>query len=355
MCSSDLDNNGTKWFGFIDNFTLGVSSFDGKSWQSYGPSNSGLSSPFVTSIAVDHDNNKWFGTMVGRIFVFDGLNWITYNPSECGLGWGSFLAILVDHNGDSWAGSSNLYYGMDSGVSVFNGTTWTRYDTSNSGLPSNSIEALALDQSGNIWFGTTHGVTVYDGSNWITYDTMNSGLSNNYIISIGIDSNNVKWFGTYDKGLVRFDGLNWKTFDTSNSKLPGNMVNSISVDKTGNLWIGTDKGVVRLSFIVVYVNERSAQEFSKTNHLFQNYPNPFNSATRFRYELKQPSHVQLKILDVGGRLVNVVVDKFQNEGIYYEVWNGVDKKQGSVPSAIYFAIFVLNNQILGIQKMILVR
>ena len=52
------------------------------------------------------------------------------------------------------------------------------------------------------------------------------------------------------------------------------------------------------------------------NYLSQNYPNPFNPTTSIDYSILKAGHVKLKIYDILGREINVLVDKEQQEGIY---------------------------------------
>jgi hypothetical protein len=50
--------------------------------------------------------------------------------------------------------------------------------------------------------------------------------------------------------------------------------------------------------------------------LRQNYPNPFNPETNIEYELKQASHVTVKVFDVSGREVQEPVNTKQEAGVY---------------------------------------
>ncbi|KAF0152531.1 MAG: Glycoside hydrolase family 18 [Ignavibacteria bacterium] len=50
--------------------------------------------------------------------------------------------------------------------------------------------------------------------------------------------------------------------------------------------------------------------------LEQNYPNPFNSTTVIRFQLSAFCHVSLKVYDVLGREIAVLVDEFKQAGIH---------------------------------------
>lgn len=52
--------------------------------------------------------------------------------------------------------------------------------------------------------------------------------------------------------------------------------------------------------------------------LLNNYPNPFNSSTIIPYRLKESGYVKLKVYDIRGELVRLLVNEWQEKG-YYEV------------------------------------
>jgi hypothetical protein len=73
--------------------------------------------------------------------------------------------------------------------------------------------------------------------------------------------------------------------------------------------------------------------------LRSNYPNPFNPITIVRYELARPGRVTLRIYDVNGKLVKVLVDRNREPG-YYEIgWNATNERGGPVSSGVYFYRF----------------
>jgi hypothetical protein len=69
------------------------------------------------------------------------------------------------------------------------------------------------------------------------------------------------------------------------------------------------------------------------------YPNPFNSSTEIKYSLpsgKANYQVQLKIYDILGRLVKVLVDQEQVAGTYAISWDGTELGGNRVASGVYF-------------------
>lgn len=72
--------------------------------------------------------------------------------------------------------------------------------------------------------------------------------------------------------------------------------------------------------------------------LAQNYPNPFNPETVIKYNLPvgQAKYlVIIKIYDLLGRVVAVLVDAHQGPGEYRVTWNGLDSQGRQAPSGVY--------------------
>ncbi|MFH1313529.1 MAG: T9SS type A sorting domain-containing protein [Candidatus Eisenbacteria bacterium] len=72
------------------------------------------------------------------------------------------------------------------------------------------------------------------------------------------------------------------------------------------------------------------------NTLSQNYPNPFNTMTTIAYSISSPGEVNLRVYDVSGRLVKVLVNDLKGVGEYRFSWDGRDRTGMKVPSGVYF-------------------
>lgn len=71
--------------------------------------------------------------------------------------------------------------------------------------------------------------------------------------------------------------------------------------------------------------------------LLPNSPNPFNPQTTIAYDLPNQTAVSLRVFDVSGRLVRVLVDgEVIAEGRNEAIWNGRDDTGRRVASGTYF-------------------
>ena len=91
-----------------------------------------------------------------------------------------------------------------------------------------------------------------------------------------------------------------------------------------------------------------------TFKLFQNFPNPFNSQTSIQFSLPQAERVSLKIFNVLGEEVKVLIDKKYSAGIYKIMWNGTDDNGIKTSTGIYF-YQLATNSFQQVKKMILIQ
>ena len=88
--------------------------------------------------------------------------------------------------------------------------------------------------------------------------------------------------------------------------------------------------------------------------LYPNYPNPFNPSTVITYDLAQDSNVELDIIDMRGRVVKTLVNKYQSSGQYFVSWYGIDFYGSMVSAGVYIYRLKTNNRIFT-KKMILMK
>jgi hypothetical protein len=86
----------------------------------------------------------------------------------------------------------------------------------------------------------------------------------------------------------------------------------------------------------------------------ESYPNPFNPMCTIRYEIPKPGCVSLRVYDIVGKPVRVLVDGWREIGVYSEVWNGKADDGSALPSGVYF-YSIKAGDFVATRKMVLLR
>ena len=169
------------------------------------------------------------------------------------------------------------------------------------------------------WFVADSGFT--ENSSYISFyqDKLTTGLL--YILHTN---------GLYESGNVTFywdrlEGSEYLPLD-----LPTSIWNlkNITVDETSKkIYLGTSNGIYRKSVLTNLSNEKNhiLNEFN----LEQNFPNPFNPKTTINYHIPFNTHITLKVHDVLGNEIEVLVDEEKQKGDYKVEFNG-DKLSSGV-------------------------
>jgi hypothetical protein len=87
--------------------------------------------------------------------------------------------------------------------------------------------------------------------------------------------------------------------------------------------------------------------------LSQNYPNPFNPTTKINYDLPFDSKVSIKLFDMSGREVALILNESKSAGYYTVQFNGTN-----LASGVYFYNIIAeggNNKFITTKKMVLVK
>ena len=304
----DVAVSGTNLFAGTDAGVF-LSTNNGTSWTDV---NTGLTEPNVNALAVS-GTNLFAGTIWG-VFLStnNGTNWTTTGLTNTLV---SSFAII----------GTNLFAGTDDGVflSTNNGTSWTEVNT---GLPENPI-ILTLAVSGtNLFAGTGINGVFLSTNNGTSWTEVNTGLTNPCVSSFAISGTNL-FAGT--DGLVFLTTNNGASWTDVFAPLTG-PIRALAVSDT-NLFAGIQSGVWRrpLSEMITSVDIEPTQptEFI----LNQNYPNPFNPNTTFKYSIPNESEVIIKVFDIIGNEIEILVNEEKPVGTYEITWYAEE-----LPSGIYF-------------------
>ena len=391
---SDLavDHQGSLWCCTCDyrgSSGNGIYHYSDGQWMSFNLSNTpALGTDLVTSVIVDQENRKWFGTWGKGIAVLAGdSTWEYFRPENGyldGISGAPNYAVVrdmaIDLNNTLWILNRQAENGQCL-VSVTEDGTWTYYGNRD-GLSNTFVWDLAVDAYNRKWIGTAlvggsaYGAFVYD-DNYSPEDKSDDqvstlgtsdGLLSGNVQALAVDEDNIVWLGT-DLGLNFFsgstvqekyeisenvrtllvDGANnlwvgtgtgvcflsnetreWTCFNTDNSGLVNDEVISLALDpNSGYIYIGTTGGLSRLK-----------TPFSVPTDYFTDlriYPNPFIIAEHGQVLIENlPRDVTVSILSSQGYLVQ---RKKPDEvfGNTY-TWDGKDRSGMEVPSGIYIII-----------------
>jgi hypothetical protein len=83
--------------------------------------------------------------------------------------------------------------------------------------------------------------------------------------------------------------------------------------------------------------------------LYQNFPNPFNPATIISYKISQGGFVTLKVYNLVGQIVKVIVSENQESGTYTKQFDA-----SSLSAGIYLYKLQVNN-FTSVKRMTLIK
>ncbi len=125
---------------------------------------------------------------------------------------------------------------------------------------------------------------------------------------------------------------------------------NISYGISSNHIYYTNDGWVTYSIVdSIVTNVESQQSVPTQFTLYQNYPNPFNPTTVISYQLPVSSNVSIKVYDLLGREVAVLVDEYKSAGRYKVEFNAF-----SLASGVYY-YQLKSGSFINSKKMILMR
>jgi hypothetical protein len=328
----------------------------------YNGPGSGDDAPDV--ITVDGSGNVYVTGGSGGLGTGDDFATIKYNSIGDSLwirrydgpasGFDEGCAIAVDDSGNVFVTGGSIGNGTSSDFATIkydgNGNLlWiNRFD----GPPSQDdwVNGLVLDGAGDVSVAGYGVVTVgiedlftvkyASGGDtlWVKgYDGPASGIDWAYALTV--DSAGAVYVTGESEGMgtladyatLRYSSGGIQDWDIRyNGTGDGNdKAFAIAVDGSGNVYVtGQSDGVgslddyvtIKYSQQVGVEEDRNPTEAENILNdkfiLYQSYPNPFNQLSVISFQLSVPSHITLKIYDITGRLVETLVDKSQEPGVY---------------------------------------
>jgi hypothetical protein len=201
-----------------------------------------------------------------------------------------------------------------------------KYDLDWNYLGSRILRDSAFFPQGTVWDGERF----YVGYNYISQKADSS------IFSIPFHQN-VR-LAVFDKNWNLLEDVAVTNYDSSDYKQPGSpwvirhgsqLLVSYIVD-TINAITGTEQYKCT-AYVNIYniVTGVSNSEINPAFQLEQNYPNPFNNSTEIAFSLSGKQHVVLKLFDIFGKEVAVLLNEIKQPGKYSVSFNA-DNLSGGV-------------------------
>jgi hypothetical protein len=90
---------------------------------------------------------------------------------------------------------------------------------------------------------------------------------------------------------------------------------------------------------VIYQEVKAPMTFA----LEQNFPNPFNPSTNIKYSIPVDANIELRIFNILGQEVKILVDQIKRAGFYNVEWEGTDNFNQRVASGVYIYSFIVKS------------
>jgi hypothetical protein len=318
---------------FVGTTPVGVfkSTDGGASWMEFNNGFSGLGSNRISSFVV-RDGILYCSTMGAGVFYLNNSNseqWIPYQDNfPVGISGTVTDMILCDGNLIASGGGNGYIYRNE-----FGSSDWEEVFVYNA-LP----DAFVISDL------YTDGNFVYAGSNYRIHLSSDTGLTWNYLYN-GLP-NGFDYFlaGASGKIYTLTNGtFGSALFVSDNNGTSWNYVNNLSTPYVyrieviaDKLFAATETGLYYIPLSAVSVDDKpyKADDFK----LYQNYPNPFNPITKITFHSPVASWQTLKVYDLLGNLITVLMDEYKPAGSYEVSFNA-----SSLVSGMYFYKLQIGN------------
>lgn len=250
-------------------------------------------------------------------FINESTGYLISNVTTLLFGWSydydSWIVRTTDA-GETWEELCNIDHTTGGTLQLFeSGIGYLTNDfglckTTNGGFNWNVVSSMSVGFGAIDFINETTGYAALNGS---IYVTVNGGSN---------------WTLQADYRSVR-------DIDMLNSSI------GYAVGEGGTICF-TNNGGVGVTRVSSFVNNYS---------LSQNYPNPFNPTTKINFAIPKSGIVQIKVYDLIGREVQILVNEFKATGEYTVDFNG-----SSLSNGVYF-YKLITNDFVDTKKMILVK
>ncbi len=335
-------------------------------------------------------SNNWSGSICyPRVYKYDGITWShhdsipdnnMWDPKSILLGndvyliggWpaaanytrrynlisGEWTYLATSPNTQTWGITSSYYNGI---IYLFdsNGNTYSYNIGLNGWETKTNNGTTALWDLSSVLYKNDLYIIGYTDTAFYKYTPANDqwtrlanspypvggcamGVINDSIYCVGGNvSGNT---GASYRSAVVYDVLS-NAWTLSNTRLSSKRHWMATVAYAGGLYVigGLDSASYAVNTVEEIVPQGTAvslarqQNVPPTYFLKQNYPNPFNPLTTIEYTIAAvtPQPVTLKLFNLSGQLIKVLVDEIKSAGTYAVKWNGLNQSGIPVNSGVY--------------------
>ncbi len=217
-----------------------------------------------------------------------GLNWEQkFIPHKGGIGDFRKLSVI----------SNQYVFVVEDGKRVFKSTNFgDTWDSIGYVYGADQPYCCRFSSLNTGWVGGTFGELFKSTDAGFTWRRENTGTEQRFFGSLWFYNDSIGW-GVGGAGKILFTTTSGLTFVSPNSNITPN-----------------------------------------SYQLYQNFPNPFNPETKIKFEIHKSAFIQIKVYDILGKEVSILVNEKLNAGFYETKFNGVN-----LGSGIYFYKLQVNN------------
>ncbi len=250
-----------------------------------------------------------------------------------------YIRSITISDSDIYVGTNTqgVFHSTDSGIS------WQL-------TPLGGYDVRSITVNDSFLFVATNGGVFRSSDKGTSWEAVVNGLpdtAHSYELALASIKSNI-FVGT-SEGFIFLstnDGMNW--IRTNYGSPIFNMRAMIINDS--NIFVCGDGGVWRCPLSELWISAQSDSFLFPCKYsLNQNYPNPFNPSTQINFFVPKAIDVTLKVYDVLGREIAVLVNERKQHGEYNVTWN-----VEGVPSGVYFYRIVAGDFI-QTKKMVVVK
>ncbi|MEO6695371.1 MAG: YCF48-related protein [Ignavibacteria bacterium] len=299
---------------------------------------------FFVKFANSHSG--WISSDEGILNTTNGgANWMTQFHSNVGI-----YSLFFYDSQLGWFAErlGNIYKTYDGG------NTWTF--TQN--IPNSSgvwFDFINQHTGWSVGYENKILMTTSGGNHWLEQTSGAIGHQQLRCVDFSDSSDHTGWIAGFENTLMRTNngGLNWIR---QNTPVNTDYTYIQFVTSLTGWAVGGNGTIIKtISGGDITSIEPSANNLSDNYSLSQNYPNPFNPTTKINYSIPNTQYTILKVYNILGNEIAILVNEKQNAGSYSVVFDG-----SNYPSGIYYYKLVVDSfgesgEFNEVRKMILIK